>query len=72
MDGFIGPLDTEATVAYSFSSGSADLATDVASTDGILTFGVGETSKLIEFSIIDDSLPEIVESFSVRLLDVSV
>ena len=47
--------------------GTAVSGVDFTSSDGELTFGVGETKKSINFVIIDDNQPEDRETFSIRL-----
>ena len=44
---------------------------DISPTSGILTFVDGEIYKLIEFTVIDDDEPELMEVFEFELLNVT-
>ena len=63
----IGPLNETVTVVYRFEGVSAVSGGDFSSADGELTFETGETQKTIAFVIEDDAIPEIKETFKIRL-----
>lgn len=63
----IGPLNNTVTVMYRFEGGTALSGGDYTSADGELVFEAGETQKTITFVINDDVIPEIKESFKIRL-----
>jgi sugar lactone lactonase YvrE len=55
------------TVNYATSDGSALAGSDYAATNGTLTFAPGVTSEIIRIPILDDSLAESTETFTVSL-----
>ena len=55
------------TVNYATASGTATQDSDFTDTHGTLTFGAGETNKTILIPIINDTLPEGSENFSLTL-----
>jgi len=55
------------TVHYSTQNGTAIEATDYITETGIITFTPGITTKLVPISLLDDTLPESVETFNLRL-----
>jgi len=55
------------TVDYNTHSGTATSGADFSETDGTLTFGAGETNKVILVPIINDTLAEGNESFTLAL-----
>lgn len=59
--------DQEISVDFATQNGSAVTPDDYAAASGTLTFAPGETTKPITVSIIDDSLPEGDETFTVML-----
>ena len=59
------------TVNYSLLSGSATLGADVTSVSGVLTFPAGVTTKTFAIPIIDDTIVENNEVFSVVLSSAS-
>ena len=63
----IGPLNDTVTVVYRFEGDSALSGGDYSSADGELVFKTGEVQKTIAFVINDDDIPEIKESFKIRL-----
>ena len=63
----IGNVDTETTVQYSTSDGTAVAGADYATQSGSLTFASGVTSQTISITITDDSDPEGDETFSLSL-----
>jgi hypothetical protein len=63
------PLDVTTTVNYVTVEGSAKEGLDFVRTEGTLTFAPGELTKQIYVPIIDDQIPELPETFSVRLFD---
>ncbi|KAI8777860.1 G-protein coupled receptor 98, partial [Biomphalaria glabrata] len=64
----IGPINNVVTVEYTFLSGTAMLGEDFTGTNGVLMFGPGETVKTFTLVIIDDTVPETQESFSIKLV----
>ncbi len=54
-------------VSFATADGSALAGSDYVATSGLLTFLPGETSKLINVPVLDDSTPEINETFKVTL-----
>ena len=63
----IGNINTETTVEYETSSGTAVAGIDFDSCSGAITFASGVTSQTISIPITDDSDPEGDEHFSVSL-----
>lgn len=63
----IGNVDTETTVQYSTSDGTAVAGADYVTQSGSLTFASGVTSQTISITITDDSDPEGDETFSLSL-----
>ena len=64
----IGPLDQVTTVQYSTSSsGTAIAGLDYTYTTGTLTFPSGSSSAIISVPIINDTIPEGDETFTVAL-----
>ncbi len=61
-----GTLSLTNTVPYQFKAGSATTA-DYTATNGVLVFAVGETNKTITAAIINDSLIETNETFTLTL-----
>ena len=55
------------TVTYDTSNGSAIADSDYTATDGTLVFQPGEQAKTIAVAVIDDTLREGVETFTVSL-----
>ena len=58
------------TVQYSTSNLNATAALDYTATSGTLTFGAGETTKLIPLTILDDGIAEGLEAFRLTLSNV--
>ena len=56
-----------ATVTFATAGASATIGTDFVATSGILTFGVGQTSKTITVAVKGDLLNEADETFHVNL-----
>lgn len=65
-------LTESATINYSVTGGSAQSGSDFTLSAGTLTFGLGETSKSISISIIDDVTHEIDETIIISLSNPSV
>lgn len=63
----IGDVDTETTVQYSTSDGTAVAGADYTAQSGSLTFASGVTSQTISIAITNDSDPEGDETFSLSL-----
>ena len=64
----LDPAGTETvTVDYATSEGTATAGDDYTSTSGTLTFSVGETSKTIQVPIVDDSVEDSGETFTLTL-----
>ncbi len=61
-----GTLTLTNTIAYAFKAGTATTA-DFTATNGVLTFAPGETNKTITAAIVNDSVVENNETFSVTL-----
>jgi len=59
--------DTPVTVQYATSDGSAVAGADYTAQSGTLTFNVGVTSQTISIPILDDSVVEGDETFTVQL-----
>jgi len=57
----------QATVVYNTSNGSATAGQDYTATSGTLTFGVGDTSKVITVAVSGDTTNEADENFTVTL-----
>jgi hypothetical protein len=55
------------TVSYATVPGTATPGQDYLTANGVLTFGAGETTKTIAITILNDSLDELAETFSVVL-----
>ena len=55
------------TVDYTTADGTATAANDYVSATGTLTFNAGETSKTISLSIVQDTIDELDETFTVSL-----
>ena len=56
---------------YAASDGTATAPADYASTSATLTFAVGETSKTVSVAIVDDSVEDDGETFTLTLSNVS-
>ncbi|MDZ7959418.1 MAG: LamG-like jellyroll fold domain-containing protein [Aulosira sp. DedQUE10] len=56
--------DGSVTVDYHTVNGTATAGADYTSKSGTLTFAAGETSKSVVIPILDDTLPEVNETFS--------
>ena len=59
--------DGTVSVDYSINDGTATAGDDFIGTSGTLTFEPGETSKEIVVPIIDDTIPETDETFSIAI-----
>ena len=59
--------DENVTVDYATRDGSATAGYDYTAQSGTLTFSAGETSKTVQVSIIDDSVDENYETFTLAL-----
>ena len=59
--------DQNASVDYILSSENTASNADFSLTSGTLNFSTGELSKSISYSIIDDLIPENLESFTIIL-----
>ena len=59
------------TVDYATSDGTATAGTDYTAVSGTLTFTAGESSKMIEVTVLDDSHDEGEETLTLRLSDPS-
>ncbi len=55
------------TVSYATVPGTATPGQDYLTANGVLTFGAGETTKTIAITILNDSLDELAETFTVTL-----
>ena len=62
-----GPSCTTVTVHYNTQDSSAVAGSDYVATSGALVFSPGQTSKVVNVAIIDDSNYEGTEGFWVRL-----
>ena len=67
----LGPSDETVTVNYWFYSGSAELGVDIVVTNGSLGFSPGEQRRTISIALMDDTIPELAEDFSIALLNPS-
>jgi uncharacterized delta-60 repeat protein/uncharacterized repeat protein (TIGR01451 family) len=67
----IGAADTAFTVAYASSNGTAIAGQDYGAVSGVLSFGVGQTTRTFTVPILDDLLIEGNESLTVRLFNVT-
>ena len=65
------PSSFTITVDYMTANGSALSGTDYVSTNGLLTFAPGETSKTISVNVIGDTTGEINEAFFMKLANPS-
>ncbi|CAH1797156.1 unnamed protein product [Owenia fusiformis] len=63
----IGPVDKPATVNYFVLSGSAVWDQDFTGINGTIGFGIGVTEYTIAVNILQDSIPEIAEHFTIEL-----
>lgn len=63
----IGSASSNVTINYATSSGTATSGSDFAATSGTLTFKPGDISKLIPVSIINDSIYEPDQNFTIVL-----
>ena len=59
------------TVDWATADGSAQAGSDYTSAFGTLAFATGETSKTIDISLVNDSIDEGVETFSINLSNAS-
>ena len=59
------------TVDYATSDRTATAGTDYTSTSGTLTFAAGETSKTVQVPVLEDSIDEGEETFTLTLSNVS-
>ena len=59
------------TVDYATSDGTATAGSDYTETSGTLTFAVGDTSKTVSVPVLDDSIDEGSETFTLTLSNVS-
>ena len=66
-----GDGDSVVTVMFSTQDGTAKEGSDYDAKSGQITFGRGIFRQEVSFHVIDDSTPEGVESFSVRLSNVT-
>jgi hypothetical protein len=62
-----GGLGVSATVNYATTDGTAVAGTNYVKTEGSVTFGVGEVSKVIQIPIIDDPTADPTLTFTVTL-----
>ena len=61
-------VSSPVTVRYSSVAGSASAGSDfVAIGSTTLTFSPGETSKVVGFTVLGDTVPEVAEAFAIRL-----
>ena len=60
------PSDTDTTIAYTIS-GSADSGTDFSSLSGTITLTAGQTSAVIDVSVLDDAISEGDEEVTLTL-----
>lgn len=67
----VGPLNSIATVQYSTSSGTAIAGSDFQTSSGTVTFSLGSTTAQISVPIINDTMPEGEETFTVTLTNPS-
>ena len=67
----VGPLNSIATVQYSTTSGTATAGTDFQTSSGTVVFSLGSTTGQISVPIINDTLPEGEETFTVTLMNPS-
>ena len=66
-----GRLDVTATAVVYTSGGTATAGADYTAVASTLTFGVGETRKVIATQVLDDNIAELAESVGWTLGDVS-
>jgi len=59
--------DLETTVSYTVTSGTAIAGTDVTQTSGTITFVAGDTVEYLQLNLVDDTVPESNETFTVTL-----
>lgn len=63
-----GDISRTVAVGYAAESGSATVGTDTGGADaGLLVFGIGVTTQTISFPIVNDTIQEQAESFTVSL-----
>ena len=67
----IASVDRTSTVIWYLSSGGAEGNQDFHQTSGTVVFNNGETRKMINVTIIDDTIPEKSENFTVHLTNLS-
>ena len=68
----LSPAAVEAvTVDYTTSDGTATAGEDYTSTSGTLTFNAGETSKTVSVPVLDDTVDERSETFTLTLSNAS-
>ena len=66
-----GDITGAASVDYATSNGSATAPQDYISVSGTLNFQPGEISKIIQIPLVDDTITEPLESFSLTLSNVT-
>ena len=63
----LGPATSASSVDFETLAGSAADGLDYVGSSGTLTFGAGETVKTVQIHILDDSLIENTETFTINL-----
>lgn len=61
------PAPSSVSVDYSMTAGSASAGADFTSTSGTVQFAAGESVKAIPVTLLDDSMEEAVETFTLTL-----
>ncbi|QLE55097.1 Calx-beta domain-containing protein [Nostoc sp. TCL26-01] len=61
------PSSQTITVQYTTANGTATAGSDYTATTGTLTFNPGDTSKVINIPILNDSVNEVDETFTLKL-----
>src|ERR1044071_3330971 len=62
-----GDLDTAVSVDFATVDGTALAGRDFQTTSGTLSFQVGETNRTVRIPLLNDALPEPIESFQLVL-----
>jgi hypothetical protein len=62
-----GSTGAAGSVSFATSNGTANSGTDYTATSGTLSFGIGETTKSITVTILNDAIHEGAETFNVTL-----
>ena len=65
------PVAEPVTVAYATADGTAVAGSDYTAVSATMTFAAGQTSATLSVDTLDDTLPEVSETFTVTLSEIS-